>query len=363
MSKEVSHTALYRKYRPAAFADVQGQGHIVDVLENSIASGRIAHAYLFAGSRGTGKTSIARIFARALGTSDNDIYEIDAASNRGIDDIRAIRDAVAVLPLESQYKVYIVDEVHMLTKEAFNALLKTLEEPPKHVIFILATTELEKLPETVVSRCQVFAFKKPSRDVLRGVVTSVAKKEGVVLEPGAAELVALLGDGSFRDTLGTLQKVLSSVGEGKNEKKSGSKISQSISLADVEAVTGAPKNSLVNDFLSALTHGDAAAALSAVALAEKSGVDMKFFVALILEKARIILLLKISKENTSRDIAELLSAEDAVFLEKLAALPAPESRLNASALAHLLRAYDETARAYISTLPLELAVVEITKEK
>ena len=131
----------------------------------------------------------------------------------------------------------------------------------------------------------------------------------------------------------------------------------------MEAVTGAPKNSLVNDFLSALTHGDAAAALSAVALAEKSGVDMKFFVALILEKARIILLLKISKENTSRDIAELLSAEDAVFLEKLAALPAPESRLNASALAHLLRAYDETARAYISTLPLELAVVEITKEK
>ena len=351
MPKETSHTALYRKYRPASFVDVQGQSHIVDVLENSIASGRIAHAYLFAGSRGTGKTSIARIFARAIGTSDNDIYEIDAASNRGIDDIRAIRDAVNVLPLESPHKIYIVDEVHMLTKEAFNALLKTLEEPPQHVIFILATTEIEKLPETVVSRCQVFIFKKPSRDILRGVVTSVAKREGVVLEPGAADLIALLGDGSFRDTLGTLQKVLSSVAEGKKATK--------VSLADVEAVTGAPKNTLVNDFLSALVKGDAPAALSVVSAADKSGVDMKFFVALVLEKARIILLLKISKENM--DIDSLFAAEDVLLLQTLAA--ASVSHLNAAALALLLRAYDETSRAYIPTLPLELAVVEMLKTK
>ena len=179
------------------------------------------------------------------------------------------------------------------------------------------------------------------------MVLRVGKKEGSELERAAADLVAMLGDGSFRDTLGTLQKVLSSVAEGKKATK--------ISLVDVEAVTGAPKNTLVNDFLSALVNGDAPAALSAVSAADKSGVDMKFFVALILEKARVILLLKISKI----DVKDLFAADDVLLLEKLAAVPAPESRFNAGALAQLLRAYDETARAYIPTLPLELAVVSI----
>ena len=351
------HTALYRKYRPAVFADVQGQSHIVDVLESSIESGRIAHAYLFAGSRGTGKTSIARIFARALKTSDNDIYEIDAASNRGIDDIRAIRDGVSVLPLESTYKVYIIDEVHMLTKEAFNALLKTLEEPPKHVIFILATTELSKLPETVVSRCQVFTFKKPSREILRGVVSSVAKKEGFALEAGVADLIATLGDGSFRDTLGTLQKVVSSVAmpAGSGAEKSADKktAAAKVTLAEAEQITGAPKNTVVNDFLEAVVKGDAPRALSAIAAASTSGVGISVFLSLVLEKARIVLLLKIAKP----DIADLFSAEDAALLQALAA--EPQSHLNAAALALLLRAYDETSRAYIPTLPLELAVVGI----
>ena len=134
---------LYRKYRPATFDDVIGQEQVVNVLKGSLEAGRISHAYLFTGSRGTGKTSIARILARAVGTTDVDLYEIDGASNRGIDEIREIRDAVRILPFESKYKVYIIDEVHMLTKDAFNALLKTLEEPPVHVIFILATTEFQ----------------------------------------------------------------------------------------------------------------------------------------------------------------------------------------------------------------------------
>jgi DNA polymerase-3 subunit gamma/tau len=164
-----SSGVLYRKYRPNDWGDVIGQDHIVNVLENSIKLKKISHAYLFSGSRGTGKTSIARIFANALGISPNDIYEIDAASNRGIDDIREIRDGVNVLPLESTHKVYIIDEVHMLTKEAFNAILKTLEEPPAHAIFILATTETEKIPETVVSRCQVFSFKKPNREIQKKI--------------------------------------------------------------------------------------------------------------------------------------------------------------------------------------------------
>ena len=203
-------SVLYRKYRPFDWSDVIGQESIVSVLESSIKMDKIAHAYLFSGTRGTGKTTIARIFARSLEVSDNDVYEIDAASNRGIDDIREIRDGVSVLPFESKYKVYIIDEVHMLTKEAFNALLKTLEEPPQHVIFILATTETDKIPETVLSRCQIFNFKTPNREILKTLINKVAKKEGFTLENGVADLLALLGDGSFRDTLGILQKVIGS---------------------------------------------------------------------------------------------------------------------------------------------------------
>ena len=154
--------ALYRKYRPKNFKEVLGQDHIVDVLESSVDTNKDSHAYLFVGSRGTGKTSVARIFATSIGVSANDLYEIDAASNRGIEDIRELRDGARVLPFDSKYKVYIIDEVHMLSKDAWGALLKILEEPPKHVIFILATTEFHKVPETIISRCQVFVFKKAS---------------------------------------------------------------------------------------------------------------------------------------------------------------------------------------------------------
>src|SRR6478609_6601729 len=165
-----SEGVLYRKYRPQTFNDVIGQEHIVKVLKGAVELGNISHAYLFSGSRGTGKTSMARILARAIGTSANDLTELDAASNRGIDDMREIRDSVNTLPFESKYKVYIIDEVHMLTKDAWNAFLKTLEEPPAHVVFILATTELEKVPETVQSRCQVFTFKRPTREGLAKIV-------------------------------------------------------------------------------------------------------------------------------------------------------------------------------------------------
>ncbi|MDQ5912298.1 MAG: polymerase subunit gamma/tau, partial [Patescibacteria group bacterium] len=151
-AKPTPHLSLYRKYRPHTFADVVGQDHIVDVLKQSVEKGTIGHAYLFCGSRGTGKTSIARIFARALGTTANDLYEIDAASNTSVDDIRELSEAVHTVPLESKYKVYILDEVHMLSKAAFNAFLLTLEEPQKHVLFLLASSDILKVTETIVSR-------------------------------------------------------------------------------------------------------------------------------------------------------------------------------------------------------------------
>src|ERR1035437_4012478 len=349
--KQVSETAIYRKYRQARFADVYGQDHIVKVLEGSIESGRVSHAYLFCGSRGTGKTSIARIFARALKTTENDIYEIDAASNRGIDDIRAIRDAVNVLPFESKYKVYIIDEVHMLTKEAFNALLKTLEEPPAHAIFILATTEMEKLPETVVSRCQTFTFKKPTREILRELIASVAKKEGFTLEAGASDLVALLGDGSFRDTLGMLQKVMSGNGEGGDGKK--------ILMKDVETVAGAPKNTVVNAFITAFAAGDVPASLEAIGGADKAGIDMNVFLTLILEKARFILLVRSGAKIA--DIEGRLSEEDFILVKTIGT--DPKNHITSKTLAELLRASDETPRATIQTLPLELAVVRAFSER
>src|SRR3972149_6654749 len=222
----MSEVALYRKYRPSSFKEVLGQEQVVQVLEGALKLGNVAHAYLFAGSRGTGKTSIARIFARELKTSDNDIYEIDAASNRGIDDIRQLREGVRTSPFDSKYKVYIIDEVHMLTKEAWNALLKTLEEPPENVIFILATTEIEKIPETIISRCQTFIFKKPTETILKNLCLEVVKKEGYDLDQPGAELVAILGDGSFRDVLGIIQKIISF----SKDKK--------IDREEIEAVTG-----------------------------------------------------------------------------------------------------------------------------
>jgi DNA polymerase-3 subunit gamma/tau len=155
--------ALYRKYRPTSFKDVRDQDHIVSVLEGAIKKDAIPHAMIFSGTRGTGKTTLARIVAHELGTAEVDCYEIDAASNRGIDDVRELKEAVHTLPYQSNKKVYIIDEVHMLTKEAFNALLKTIEEPPAHVVFMMATTEIDKVLDTILSRCQVFTLNSPSR--------------------------------------------------------------------------------------------------------------------------------------------------------------------------------------------------------
>ena len=280
----MAHQSLYRAYRPHTFADVVGQDHITKALTEQIASEKVAHAYLFAGSRGLGKTSVARIFAHELGVTDKDLYEIDAASNNSVDDIRHLTENIYTLPFESSRKVYILDEAHMLSKSAWNAFLKTLEEPPAHALFILATTELEKVPDTVRSRTQVFEFKKPTRAGLAALMTEVAKKENYTLEPAAAELLALLSEGSYRDALSILEKVFSVSKDA------------TITLAEAEIATGAPKRALVLALLRALSEGDSAAALSTIRKAATDDVDMALYLTLILEALRTVLLIRHAPE-------------------------------------------------------------------
>lgn len=341
-----SEGVLYRKYRPQEFDDVIGQEHVVKVLQGAVKLGNIAHAYLFSGSRGTGKTSMARILARAIGTSANDLTEMDAASNRGIDDVREIREGVFSLPFESKYKVYIIDEVHMLTKDAWNAFLKTLEEPPAHVVFILATTELEKVPETVISRCQTFTFKKPNLSTLKDFAIAISKKEGATLDPAAAELVALLGDGSFRDAHGILEKVLSST----EDKK--------ITREEVENVTGAPKSELVKHILEAIVEKNLEKGLKAVSTASEANADMKLFAKLILERLRFLFLIRL-KAGMEAYIGGQVSEDDLKYLKDLASKAGPD--LTAETLVRFIEAYENSGRTSIPELALELALAESIK--
>lgn len=337
--------ALYRKYRPSNFDAVLGQEHIVKVLESSIKNNNVSHAYLFVGSRGTGKTSVARIFAQEIGISTNDLYEIDAASNRGIDDIRALRDGVRALPFDSKYKIYIIDEVHMLSKDAWGALLKTLEEPPKHVIFVLATTEFHKVPETIISRCQVFQFKKPSDLILKNHILDIAEKEGYEIDNGSAELISLLGDGSFRDTLGVLQKVL-------NFSKS-----KKIKREEIEKITGAPKTTLVNNFISAISEKDLEKGILVVRKASEDNLDIKLFLKLIIQKFRMAIILKYAPKLEDQMLGDL-SEVDLEFLKKIIKED-KEGMLRSPALATLLEAYQNIDKSFITELPLELALIKI----
>ncbi|MGZ6004559.1 MAG: DNA polymerase III subunit gamma/tau [Candidatus Saccharimonadales bacterium] len=240
--------ALYRKHRPKKLSEVVGQEHITSTLEQALKQGRISHAYLFTGPRGVGKTSIARILAHEINSlpydddsSHIDIIEIDAASNRRIDEIRELRDKVYVAPTSAKYKVYIIDEVHMLTREAFNALLKTLEEPPEHVVFILATTDAHKLPETIVSRTQRFSFKPVEKAKVIDHLREIAKIEGLKVSDDALELLADHGEGSFRDSISLLDQATSH----------GNKVE----IADVERLLGIPSDKAIKTLLESLSRG------------------------------------------------------------------------------------------------------------
>jgi DNA polymerase-3 subunit gamma/tau len=273
--------SLYRRHRPQSFAEVVGQEHIVRTLSNAVEKGRVHHAYLFVGSRGTGKTSMAKILARSLncvngptltpcgecescqtiaaGTS-LDVIEMDAASNRSVDDIRELRERVGFAPAGGHWKVYILDEAHMLTKEAWNAFLKTLEEPPPNTAFVLATTEPQKVMATIVDRCQRFDFQRPSLEQIAEVVKRVAAAESIEIEDGAVALISRSATGSFRDALGTLDQLVAFGGE-------------SVTTDEVVELLGAADAELLFDTTDALASGDGKAALEAVERLSRSGRD------------------------------------------------------------------------------------------
>ncbi len=343
-----NHVALYTKYRPQNFQEVLGQEHVTDILSESIKNNNISHAYLFIGSRGTGKTSVARILANKIGTTQNDLHEIDAASNTSVDDIRALNDSISISPLNSKYKVYILDEVHMLSKSAFNALLKTLEEPPQHAIFILATTEPHKIPETVISRCETYTFKTPNRQILKKMITKTAKSEGIKFSNQALDLVSILGDGSFRDTHTILQKLLRmpSVVE-----------DHEISIEEVEKVTGAPKASLVNDLLLSLVSNNIDLGIKTIQKANENNMDAKVFLKLLLEKYRILLLLKVAPKEKVL-ITESIGDEDLNFLSEL--LEKYPDGVSSKKLLALLNASNLSTKSYLPFLPLEIILAEDT---
>lgn len=276
------YRALYRKWRPQRFADVVGQTAIVTALQNQIAAGRIGHAYLFTGTRGTGKTTCAKIFAKAVNCLDHsspdpcgeceickgidsgaimDILEMDAASNNGVDDIRDLRDEVAYLPSVCRYKVYIIDEVHMLSTQAFNALLKTMEEPPEHVIFILATTEVQKVPVTILSRCQRYDFARITAQDIAGRLTYVAQQEKIELEPGAAQLIGRLADGAMRDALSILDTCAG--------------VDNHVDEALVRRMAGVTDRGYLFEISDAIARQDSVAALEKVAELRQQSVDMR----------------------------------------------------------------------------------------
>jgi DNA polymerase-3 subunit gamma/tau len=339
-------TALYRKHRPQVFKELLGQEHIAQAIEGALAKGTPAHAYLFSGTRGTGKTTTARIIARALGTSDSDTYEIDAASNNGVDDIRDLRENVGTLPFDSKYKVYIIDEVHMLSKGAFNALLKTLEEPPAHVVFILCTTELEKVPDTIVSRCQSFVFRTPSEAVLRELIEKTAKKEKITLGKGAADLIAIIAGGSFRDALGMLQKLASAT-------------SGTVTSDDVAQIAGAPQPVLVRAIVDAIARGSLPEALAQVQEARVQNFSFAVLLDLVIVSMRRVLLCRVAPAVSKAELSGT-SDEEQAFIESLTKVQS--AHLNSAALLALLDAASKQRYASIESLPLELALIKILGE-
>src|SRR3989344_3085674 len=365
--------ALYRKYRPKKLADILGQETIVEVLSNAAKSDKLAHAYLFFGPRGSGKTTMARLIAKIancqkrqedkkfkeLGEPCNqclkcqeidegralDVIEIDAASNRGIDEIRNLKEGIRISPTSSNYKVYIIDECHQLTKDAFNALLKTLEEPPAHAIFILATTDIQKVPETIVSRTQHYEFHKIALPVIVQRLAKVVKKEGITADKDALQLLALFADGGLRDAESMLGQVLSG--------------RSTLSAGDVRLALGAPPEEAVLSFIRALLEKDAASAARVANEAVDQGIDPQFYLKMILRNVRYLLLARLDARGAAQFTSDMTDAEQQFVKEHGAKASVPQLE---HMMKSLIDAYWMSYRTVFPQLPPELAVVDILRD-
>lgn len=375
---------LYRKYRPRGFDEVVGQESVVRALSNALATGRVAHAYLFSGPHGVGKTTVARLVAKAVncaalanaspaasaksharqnrdggvsipcnkcascvryndGTA-LDIIEIDAASNRGIDEIRELRDVVRYATSHGGKKTYIIDEVHMLTSPAFNALLKTLEEPPAHAIFVLATTEIDRVPATIISRTQHYQFRRPRLEEISARLEMIAKKEGTALEPRAAHMIAVASAGSMRDAESILGQIMAAeparIGEG-----------------EVEMILGLPRRELIWKLFRALAARDSAEAIALVRASAAEGHDIGQVLKALIQVARNAVFAKLD-QRLKEMVAEDMLPEDREALEAVAA--ATDLVQLKRILGLLTEAAPRLRRSPIAELPLELAALEIS---
>jgi DNA polymerase-3 subunit gamma/tau len=348
---------FYRKWRPQTLSEIVGQAQVTQTLSNALTSGRVSHAYLFYGPRGTGKTSTGRILAKALNCLSNgkgepcnecdmcraitegralDVIEVDAASNRGIDEIRDLREKVNYAPNQARKKVYIIDEVHMLTKEAANALLKTLEEPPPYVVFILATTEAHKVPATIMSRCQRFDFRRISRADVTAKLARICKTEGIKLEAEGLNLIARSATGSLRDAENLLEQLTTYYGK-------------EIGLHQVQAILGITGDQRARELVGHIAAGDAAKGVAAINSVNADGLDLRQFNREVVEYLRQLLLVKTGSEE-----AVDLTAEDKAELKEMAA------KTSLAQISKAIKLFGSLELGFnnYSTLPLELALVD-----